>query len=157
MCLKTLNIMQEWTVSRMTLDEAIKHCLKVAEQNENAAEDYGKAKEAKRFLEKQLAAEDENRCLKCAAEYRQFAEWLTELRELRSLKTDYVFFKAEAKKLLKAAVEGFKFLGAWMDEHEDCTLECSKCPLHRAGVNCRCWNKQDEALALIGEEGRNNA
>ncbi len=58
----------------------------------------------------------------------------------------------EAKRLLKAAVEGFKFLGAWMDEHGDCTLDCSECPLHRAGINCRCWNKRDEALALIGED-----
>ena len=65
---------------------------------------------------------------------------------------DTVAELCEAKRLLKAAVEGFKFLGAWMDEHGDCTLDCSECPLHRAGINCRCWNKRDEALALIGED-----
>jgi hypothetical protein len=64
--------------------------------------------------------------------------------------------KAEYKRLLKAAVEGFNFLGAWMDEHGDCTLDCSDCPLHRSGYYCRGWNKEDEALALIGEDGDTN-
>ena len=63
---------------------------------------------------------------------------------------------AEYKRLLKAAVEGFNFLGAWMDEHGDCTLDCSDCPLHRPGYYCRGWNKEDEALALIGEDGERN-
>lgn len=41
----------------MTLDEAIKHAEKVAEQNKG--------------------------CQKCAEEHRQLAEWLRELKELR--------------------------------------------------------------------------
>lgn len=57
-----------------------------------------------------------------------------------------------AKELLKDAVDGFLFLGAWMDDHDDCTLDCANCPLHRAGINCRCWKHQGEALALIGED-----
>lgn len=59
---------------------------------------------------------------------------------------------AEYKRLLKAAVEGFKFLGAWMDEYGECTLDCSDCPLHKPSYYCRGWNKQAEALALIGED-----
>jgi hypothetical protein len=57
----------------MTLDEAINHCLEVAENNEAGAEWKGTTKELKQ------------RCEECAAEHRQLAEWLTELRELRRL------------------------------------------------------------------------
>lgn len=64
---------------------------------------------------------------------------------------------AEYKRLLKAAVEGFNFLGAWMDEHGDCTLDCSDCPLHKPSYYCRGWKHQVEALALIGEDGENDA
>lgn len=80
---------------------------------------------------------------KIESDNRQISEYDHELRQ--------------AKRLLKAAVEGFEFLGAWMDEQGDCTLDCSDCPLHRPGYYCRGWNKQNEALALIGEEGGNNA
>ena len=88
-------------------------------------------------------------CTKCAAEHRQFAEWLKELRELRSLKTDYVFFKAEAKKLLKAAVEDF----AHMDFHiYECDGMCDTCPLHGERDNCLVWQYADEAEKLLKEE-----
>jgi hypothetical protein len=60
--------------------------------------------------------------------------------------------KLKANKLLKAAVDDFMFLGSFMDEYDGCVLDCSKCPLHRKGINCRCWNKQSEAVALIEEE-----
>lgn len=61
----------------MTIDEAIKHCLEVAEQNERKAEyrprmDY--------YDEIESRAD----CLECAADHRQLAEWLTELKELKS-------------------------------------------------------------------------
>lgn len=59
------------------------------------------------------------------------------------------------KELLKKAVEDFNTLGIELDSNcELCgfRLGCEECPLHRAGINCRCWNKQDEALALIGED-----
>ncbi len=135
----------------MTLDEAIAHSLEVAERYERMEDSH----------DDRLREE----CAECAAEHRQLAEWMTELKELRSI-VDACNILAvdafavenlckelkEAKRLLKEAVEGFKFLGAWMDEHKDCTLDCSECPLHRAGFNCRCWNKQNEVLALIGGE-----
>ena len=59
------------------------------------------------------------------------------------------------KELLKKAVEDFNTLGIELDSNcELCgfRLGCEECPLHRAGINCRCWNHQDEALALIGED-----
>ena len=74
-------------------------------------------------------------------ECRQIAHYSDELRR--------------TKELLKKAVEDFNTLGIELDSNcELCgfRLGCEECPLHRAGINCRCWNKQDEALALIGED-----
>lgn len=65
---------------------------------------------------------------------------------------DTVAELCKAKRLLKAAIEGFEFLGAWMDKYGECTLDCSDCPLHKPSYYCRGWNKQAEALALIGED-----
>ena len=128
----------------MTIDEAIKHCEEVAEKKDGDAEVYRLlSKNHSNTYEKLTAATAETECAECAADHRQLAAWLREL--------------VEAKRLLKAAVDGFGFLGAWMDEHGDCTLDCSDCPLHRPGVNCRSWKRADEALALIGEEGDPNA
>lgn len=52
----------------MTIDEAIKHCEEVAERYERMEDSHDdKLKEE---------------CLQCAADHRQLAEWLTELKEL---------------------------------------------------------------------------
>ena len=63
-------------------------------------------------------------------------------------KTDYVFFKAEAKKLLKAAVEDF----AKMDYHiYDCDRECYACPLSGERDHCLKWRYADEAEELLNQ------
>ena len=67
----------------MTLDEAIKHCEKVAEQNKEAAVMYKQKKEASRFLEKDLAEEAELECLQCAEDHKMLANWLQELKEAK--------------------------------------------------------------------------
>ena len=124
------------------IDEAIQHCLEVAEKHERHA----------KILKKRLLGSGLNTvdyCLQCAADHRQLAEWLKELKELRSLKTDYVFFKVEAKKLLKAAVEDF----AHMDFHiYECDGMCDTCPLHGERDNCLVWQYADEAEKLLKEE-----
>lgn len=78
----------------------------------------------------------------------QLESWLTELKELRSLKTDYVFFKAEAKKLLKAAVED-------MNDNEIC-YDINACNVCTQADKVSCdtfkWRYTDEALKLIGGE-----
>lgn len=60
-------------MSKLTLDEAIKHCLERAEENDNCADKceavYG---EDNGIIEA---------CRECAADHRQLAEWLTELRD----------------------------------------------------------------------------
>lgn len=63
-------------MSKLTLDEAIKHCLEVADAQEEVI------KSRKIYVEvKGLTPLDE--CRKIAAEYRQLAEWLEELRARR--------------------------------------------------------------------------
>lgn len=61
----------------MELDEAIKHCEEVAEKNEIQAEKW--QEEGGEEWGKTTACRD------CAAEHRQLAEWLKELKELRKL------------------------------------------------------------------------
>lgn len=65
----------------MTLDEAIKHCLEQAEENEKRADKclflYGEDNsEGNSIIEA---------CRECATEHRQLAEWLTELTAYRKL------------------------------------------------------------------------
>lgn len=68
----------------MTLDEAIKHCEEVAEENDLAAGTYGILAENNHNAYEKLTAEtNSSRCAECAADHRQLAEWLTELKEYR--------------------------------------------------------------------------
>ena len=68
----------------MTLDEAIKHCEEVAEESEYSAIMFKQKKEVSAFLEKAEAEKAENDCQQCAADHRQLAEWLKELKERRA-------------------------------------------------------------------------
>jgi len=150
----------------MTLDEAIKHCLEVAEQNETQADKW--QEEGGEEWGKTTA------CRECAAEHRQLAEWLTELRELRETHNAEVsiggFFEdtnkilvdrikeleeenEEAKRLLKMAVEDFSNM---YDHIFDYDRMCDTCPLYGERDNCLIWRYADEALALIEEDGDTN-
>lgn len=64
----------------MTIDEAIKHCEEVAEEQENKASfnEY-------RFKTKHIEVYERQwkNCKECASEHRQLAEWLRELRALK--------------------------------------------------------------------------
>lgn len=63
----------------MTLDEAIKHCKEVAEDNERDGRLYAD-------LDSYKASE----CVECASEHRQLAEWLKELRVFKSRKGQWL-------------------------------------------------------------------
>lgn len=88
----------------MTIDEAIRHCEEVAEKM--------------------------NDC-ECAADHRQLAEWLRELKE--------------AKRLLKAAVEDINFYVDCFESH------CDECCCDHDN-HCH-WKHEAKALKLIGEDG----
>lgn len=124
----------------MTIDEAIK---------------WYKDKEAEY---RDLAKEEHKNFVMIAEAYQQFAEWLTELKDLREenkfliSEFDRLIKKkgeqiAEYKRLLKAAVED-------MSEENFCVKVCK-----RDNFACRVsdtcdfrWRYADEALALIGDE-----
>lgn len=65
-------------MSKLTLEDAISHCLEVAEKNESKAQKIGC-----QFLGTTKDREA-TECRECAADHRQLAEWLTELKELRN-------------------------------------------------------------------------
>lgn len=106
----------------MTIDEAIKHCLEVSEQNETEAEKIG------RQLIGSAIDKYVKNCKECAADHKQLAEWLIQLKK--------------AKQLLKTAVDDINFYVDCCDAHCD---ECCCDP------NNHChWKHEAEALALIG-------
>jgi hypothetical protein len=64
----------------MTIDEAIKHCEEVAEENEKTIA-YYTIQGDKEWLD-----ECEKDCIECAKEHRQLAEWLKELKAYKDFK-----------------------------------------------------------------------
>jgi hypothetical protein len=125
-------------MSKLILDEAIKHCLEVAEENDLAAGTYELLAENNHNAYERLTAEtNSSRCAECAADHRQLAEWLTELKE--------------AKRLLKMAVEDISKMSCNNDTHSPDS--CYICDKHG---NCSYadsfkWCKADEVLKLIGD------
>lgn len=115
----------------LDIDTAIKHCLEVAEQNEISAITYKNCKGIKANMYEKLTAEKaENDCRECAAEHRQLAEWLKELKE--------------AKRLLKLAI---------LDIYHKCGCENSDCDIC---VRTECdyddrfiWRYKDEVFKII--------
>ena len=124
-------------MSKLTLDEAIKHCLETAEQLEERANTPYKCEDSEL---------QDNACRECAADHRQLAEWLTELKE--------------AKQLLKAAVKDFAKLDRENAKNKNCMMpemHCADCPLNRDSVDdraepCHSWRYADEALKLLGDD-----
>jgi len=163
----------------MTLDEAIKHCLEVAEENDLAAETYELLAENNHNAYEKLTAEtNSSRCAECATEHRQLAEWLTDYKELknsigaakfsnmkealeliREYKAENIAQKkliVEYKRLLKAAVEDIRYL---INHAKRNGKACDRC---KYGNEMYCyaddcsndakWQHEAEALALIGED-----
>ena len=157
----------------MTINEAISHALEVAEQNDTQAEKW--QEEGGKEWGKTTV------CRECAADYRQLAEWLIELKDLReenkvlTSECDRLIKEkgellskvsggdvlricqledrlqveldnshcleielAEAKQLLKAAVEDFSEVKFYLGEPYS----------HLCGK----WRYADEALKLLNDE-----
>lgn len=137
-------------MSKLTLDEAIKHCNEVAEQNETQADKIG------RQLIGSAIDKYATDCRECAADHRQLAEWLRELKDLREenkvltsecdrlIKEKGELLKqheqiAEYKRLLKAAMEDMNTLYE-AGKDEGCI-----------GIKFK-WRFADKVLKLIGDE-----
>lgn len=103
-------------------------------------------------LQKRLAdIEAENAELKARAAELESKHW-DECRQIAHYDDEL----KEAKRLLKAAVEGYHFIGHITSDYAcpSCT-SCSACPMDE-GKQCKIWKHADEALALIGEDGEAN-
>lgn len=153
----------------MTLDEAITHCLEVAEENDLAAKTYELLAENNHNAYERLTAEtNSSRCAECAADHRQLAEWLKDYKDLknsigavrlnnmtealkliRAYKAENITQKkliAEYKRLLKAAVEDIHKTYHHRDECCDICKNKQTCTINCAFV----WQHEAEALKLIG-------
>lgn len=87
----------------MTLEEAIKHCEEVAEENDKKARKLNDGTMSTRI-----------KCEECASEHRQLAEWLKELKAYRGI-------LAKADKIIESEygcviIEGYKDVIDQMNE-----------------------------------------
>lgn len=74
----------------MTLDEAIKHCREAAEEYDLAAGTYRiLAENSHNVFENMTAEAHSSRCVKCATDHKQLAEWLDELKQRREWCSQY--------------------------------------------------------------------
>lgn len=69
----------------MTLEEAIIHAEEVAEKQDYLAGIEDRASGYARSHNESIRTEGAKKCLKCAAEHRQLAEWLRELKGHREI------------------------------------------------------------------------
>lgn len=159
-------------MSKLTLDEAIKHCEEVAEKEEQLS------KTGKWFEGEDWNIKAREQCAECAAEHRQLAEWLTDYKELKNsigavklellkeaqaelekrgnMLHDAIAELEEAKRLLKMAVSiinnMFPEVGScWgCANHDEVNDECKGGAFAECAEVCK-WKYADEALKLIGE------
>ena len=136
-------------MSKLDIDTAIKHCLEVAEQNEQGLYD------AIALGGQNPTQEEIANCEQCAADHRQLAEWLMELKDLRAEQNDqYTFIRElmdeleEAKRLLKAAVEDMNSNNICYDINA-----CNVCT-EKNCISCDTfhWQYTNEALKLLNDE-----
>lgn len=160
----------------LDIDTAIKHCLEVAEQNDVQADKIGR-----QFIGSAMDKRAID-CRECAADHRQLAEWLTELKELRNslgtvklkdmkeavkllqeLNTENDQLTSQlayAKGLLKLAVEDLSITVA---EVYNGGLVCECCKWKSQIDGCCCpndggcdvayrWRYSDEAKKLLNDE-----
>ena len=115
----------------MTIDEAIKHCEEVAERQEYLSKQNHGYCDEKRNIQKS------EECADCAADHRQLAKWLTELKE--------------AKRLLKLAVEDIHsrdYCNGCIYESAEGKEQYLNCEYHK----CYKWRFADEAEKLLKED-----
>lgn len=122
----------------MTLDEAIKHCLEVAGEQQERADSAE--------LIDILDGLDVEACKECAADHRQLAKWLTELKEARRL------LKAAVEDNKRVLRENFGDICQFCKHYSNSEAQCRK-PHNGSGSWC-CenaeWRYAAEALKLLG-------
>ena len=120
-------------MSKLTLDEAIKHCLEVAEN----CEEQAKQCDADDRYERHVMHEN----AKCATEHRQLAEWLMDYKKLKKE-------NVELKSTLNAALKDIhgKNICEVMNACRLCAMKFQQL------CNIFPWQHANEALKLIEDE-----
>ena len=108
----------------MPLDEAIKHAEEVANEKENLAKTYETFKDFGNH--KSSITSGHEKCLMCAEEHRQLAEWLKELKQLREQENSY------------------GCCGCAFEDVEEWEMPCSKC---KRGCNDYWRPKKERSLS----------
>ena len=139
-------------MSKLTLDEAIRHCLEVAERYDRVEDSH---------------ADDglKQECIQCAADHRQLAEWLMEYKDLKAEQNDqYVFIHElmselkKAKQLLRHAIEDiYHARQGWScsicDKPENDIDVEKRCEVDNVQPNCKYrWQYANEAEKLLNDE-----
>lgn len=119
----------------MTIDEAISHAEEVAEHNDNLIR-WGCINESVT-----------HNCRECAADHRQLAEWLSELKEAKRL------LKATTSDIHDMLTERFGVICEFCKWYDSKNADCAK-PRNGSGAWCceyGCSRYADEVKELIGE------
>lgn len=74
----------------MTLEEAIKQAEEVAKEQDKLCKRYDDASGYTRSHNEDIRTTDAKKCIECAEEHRQLAEWLKELRVFKSRKGQWL-------------------------------------------------------------------
>lgn len=151
----------------MTIEEAIRHCKEVAKEQEKLYR-VCPASESDRYHCdgtkdcKTLKNGKNKGCQKCAAEHRQLAEWLKELKQLREQEPcedsvsrkeviDTIYAECSGEKLdidfakvllLQRAIKTLPSVksqpktGHWIDYSEEGFVECPEC-----GIGLQDWHR----------------
>lgn len=106
-------------MSKLTLDEAIKHCEEVAEELEKKANIY---KVKNTYLPD---SQEPVNCLSCAAEHRQLAEWLMEYKDLKAEQNDQYVYINELMRELKTRRTQFEKICIELSELFGCPCNFS--------------------------------
>ena len=91
----------------MSIDEAIKHCEEVAENQEWMAENYNDDSMGAKL------------CKECATEHRQLAEWLRELKDYK-IKFEFIISQLEER---ARQLEDILKKNSWCDGDEEYRLD----------------------------------
>ena len=154
----------------MTINEAIKHCEEVAWEFDKKAMCVEEAYQTAEQQNCEQCAADHRQLADWLRELQELREkhWdecrliahydndLKEVIKLTGTTIETALENLDAKDLIRElatylydAIDGFRALGKYLDDHCKIDLDCDKCPLQNGG-NCRSWKHTNAVLKLIG-------
>lgn len=112
----------------MTIDEAIKHCEKVAERQEYLSKNYNE------YVEEKWNVKKRAECAECASEHRQLAGWLRDLTQA------------------KAIILEMSYTLEVLCDKVNAKIGCSKCLYSDGGCKVKSWLAKQRKFCKGGED-----